>query len=306
MADNKNDPVGPRESSLSLSSAANKDGRILVPDTATTANETDHDGEQVLASEDDDLGRIRKDSPSLEDEVVLLQHHAPSSRPSVEEPLSNEPAIPISMASGRRSPEDMESNSDPSQRLRLEEAEAELVIQPEPMDPSSFATKDTLPLVDAQPLRRRRGLVWGLVTTAVVAVAIVIGVTVAVVKPTPTSPAPTVSPTVNTVDSTPLMALLPELRASFSNATYADIETEGSPQQLAFQWLVSSRHPPSEDASEVGVPEFPPLARLQQRFALATLYFATGGESTWINNVGWLDSTVHECNWHGWNCTLQF
>ena len=244
-----------------------------------------------------------KDSPS---DGSLVQHLQPP-RPSLENTLSNEPTqlmSAMSTAPGRH-PQDVESNGDTHQLQLFEEAEAELIIQPEPMDPSSFTTKDTPPLVDAQPLRRRRGLVWGLVALAVAVVAIVIDVRVAVAKPTPISPAPTMSPTVNVIDSTPLMALIPELRASFSNATNVAIVTQGLPQQQAFQWLVSSGHPPSEDTSEDGVPEFPPLARLQHRFALATMYSATGGESTWINNVGWLDSNVHECDWFGWNCTVK-
>ena len=164
-----------------------------------------------------------KDSPS---DGSLVQHLQPP-RPSLENTLSNEPTqlmSAMSTAPGRH-PQDVESNGDTHQLQLFEEAEAELIIQPEPMDPSSFTTKDTPPLVDAQPLRRRRGLVWGLVALAVAVVAIVIDVRVAVAKPTPISPAPTMSPTVNVIDSTPLMALIPELRASFSNTTNVAIPT---------------------------------------------------------------------------------
>lgn len=66
----------------------------------------------------------------------------------------------------------------------------------------------------------------------------------------------------------------------------------------------SSRHPPP---SPDGNPKVPPITRLPHRFALATLYFATGGDSNaWINNANWLDSNVHECDWHKWNCTMQW
>ena len=257
----------------------------------TTANETTTENGEVYATDDLAGGRM-KDSSSVSEDKELA---ALPSRPSLEEPLHSEPTQLVSAVSEVSGchPEDVESN-DP--RLRLEQADAELVIQPEPN------SIDAPPLVDAQPLRRRRGLVLGLVAVAVVVVGVVIGVTVAVVKPKPISPAPTMSPTVNAVDSTPLVALLPELRARWSNATKTAIETEGSPQQQAFQWLVSSRHPPS---SAGGVPDIPPLTRLQHRFALATLYFATGGASAWVINTGWLDSNVHECDWHGWNCTVH-
>lgn len=40
-----------------------------------------------------------------------------------------------------------------------------------------------------------------------------------------------------------------------------------------------------------------PTTRIQQRFALATLYFATNGEG-WTNNEFWLDHNVHECEWY--------
>ena len=82
-----------------------------------------------------------KDSPS---DGSLVQHLQPP-RPSLENTLSNEPTqlmSAMSTAPGRH-PQDVESNGDTHQLQRFEEAEAELIIQPEPMDPSSFTTKDT-------------------------------------------------------------------------------------------------------------------------------------------------------------------
>lgn len=163
-------------------------------------------------------------------------------------------------------------------------------------------------VVDAQPLQRLKGgMAWGMVAIALVVVGVVIGVTAAMlVKPQPTLPAPTFSPTVNSVDSTPLVALLPDLRASFSIATKCRHRNGGiaTTTSLSVARLVSSPHPPP---SPDGNPKVPPITRLPHRFALATLYFATGGDSNaWINNANWLNSNVHECDWHGWNCTMQW
>jgi hypothetical protein len=38
-------------------------------------------------------------------------------------------------------------------------------------------------------------------------------------------------------------------------------------------------------------------ARNAQRLALATLYFATDGDQSWINSTYWLAYDVSECNW---------
>ena len=127
-ADNKSeDPVVGSPESISssslLSSSTAEDGRIRVPDSATTtaANEAeDHeDDEQALASVASLGRRSMNDSPSVDDEQV----HLPP-RLSLEESLSNEPTQLLSEVSGLH-PEDLESN-DPLPRL--EEAEAELVI----------------------------------------------------------------------------------------------------------------------------------------------------------------------------------
>ncbi|KAL7519562.1 hypothetical protein ACHAWX_004320 [Stephanocyclus meneghinianus] len=59
-----------------------------------------------------------------------------------------------------------------------------------------------------------------------------------------------------------------------------------SPQFHAYGWLV-------EDSDGQGYDD----KRLYQRYALATLYFATGGVQ-WNNNKGWVTS-VDECGWFG-------
>jgi hypothetical protein len=63
------------------------------------------------------------------------------------------------------------------------------------------------------------------------------------------------------------------------------ILVEDTPEAWAFEWL----------AGDPGVSNYTELEVLQ-RFALATLYYATGGKN-WINNPGWLDYNVAECDW---------
>ena len=62
------------------------------------------------------------------------------------------------------------------------------------------------------------------------------------------------------------------------------LEDPNSPQSQALKWLES---PANDEISET--------QRLLQRYALATLYYSTNGES-WKNSTGWL-SAEDECNW---------
>ncbi|CAB9526198.1 LRR receptor-like serine threonine-protein kinase [Seminavis robusta] len=79
-----------------------------------------------------------------------------------------------------------------------------------------------------------------------------------------------------------------DLLALFEDKTALAIRDDPeSPQSRAFQWLLDDidgrQAEPSND-------------RLRQRFALATLYFATSGDS-WANNQHWLNHSIHECDW---------
>jgi len=61
---------------------------------------------------------------------------------------------------------------------------------------------------------------------------------------------------------------------------------ENSPQSKALRWLQNNTLLESYD-----------LPRRLQRFAMATVFFSTGGERRWANTSGWL-SDDDECNWH--------
>ena len=59
-----------------------------------------------------------------------------------------------------------------------------------------------------------------------------------------------------------------------------------SPQGKALSWTIGDALLNTNYSDE----------RILQRFALATLYFSTGGES-WYDNSGWLEEEINECNW---------
>jgi len=76
-----------------------------------------------------------------------------------------------------------------------------------------------------------------------------------------------------------VLSLLPD-------KTLHSLDEEGSPQARAFDWLMEDmEHNPGYYEGQI-----------QQRFAMASLYFATGGE-TWNSNAHWLSHDVHECSW---------
>jgi hypothetical protein len=91
------------------------------------------------------------------------------------------------------------------------------------------------------------------------------------------SQSPSLAPTVFDGDS-----FLDRLVPAYSRAP---VQTTGSPQEKALSWLKSD--PVVEDYSNF---------KALQRFALATLFYATGG-TDWVSNTGWLDFNQDECDW---------
>lgn len=81
-----------------------------------------------------------------------------------------------------------------------------------------------------------------------------------------------------------LVSLLPEF-------TLRQLEDVESPQAKAFEWL---RGDPGLRLGSYS------SRRVLQRFALATLYFSTGGDSSsgWIRSDNWLSYEHHECSWY--------
>ncbi|CAB9512851.1 Leucine Rich Repeat (Partial), partial [Seminavis robusta] len=72
------------------------------------------------------------------------------------------------------------------------------------------------------------------------------------------------------------------------------MEDVQSLQSLAFQWLLDDMIELDDDYSNNNSSVF--MNRIKQRFALATIYYATGG-NIWAHNDNWLNHTVHECEW---------
>ena len=68
--------------------------------------------------------------------------------------------------------------------------------------------------------------------------------------------------------------------------TLLALERAASPQSNAFEWLVGD---PSL--------EYYSPSRQLTRFALATLYYATKGDTAWKEKTHWLDYDQHECLW---------
>ncbi|CAB9499061.1 LRR receptor-like serine threonine-protein kinase [Seminavis robusta] len=64
------------------------------------------------------------------------------------------------------------------------------------------------------------------------------------------------------------------------------LENQDSPQSRAYDWLLE----------DIESSPFLSHDRIKQKFALAVLYFATGGDS-WLKSNSWLNHTVHECDW---------
>jgi hypothetical protein len=81
----------------------------------------------------------------------------------------------------------------------------------------------------------------------------------------------------------------PRFRSSLPGFTQQALLNTTSPQWMAFEWVTGNdkRHN---------------ISRMKQRFSLATLFYATAGETNWKNRSGWLRATTHECKWYGCYC----
>ncbi|CAB9498764.1 Leucine Rich Repeat [Seminavis robusta] len=125
-----------------------------------------------------------------------------------------------------------------------------------------------------------RALLSGTILLIVV-LLILLSVAALVPKRTATTASPAPSP------STPApTSAKGYLLSLFDDGTQQALEDPQSPQSRSYEWIL-------EDLDNL------PLYsddQIKQKFALASLYFATGGDN-WRNNTNWLNHSVSECNW---------
>jgi hypothetical protein len=88
-------------------------------------------------------------------------------------------------------------------------------------------------------------------------------------------------------------AIIEILRSATPEPTLLNTVT---PQGMAFSWLVSE----DPAAATTLINPCDHMMQIQQRYALAVLYYATSGDS-WTNNKGWL-TLDDECTWAKVTC----
>lgn len=91
-------------------------------------------------------------------------------------------------------------------------------------------------------------------------------------------------------DKDPRQSAIDDILNSLS--TTESLSTKGTPQSRAREWLIH------HDAMQLNPLANTTHAQVAQRYTLATFYFSTGGDSTWIAN-NWL--TGDECDSDYWN-----
>ncbi|CAB9517186.1 Leucine Rich Repeat [Seminavis robusta] len=142
-----------------------------------------------------------------------------------------------------------------------------------------------------QQRRRKTHFILGTMVLFVMVaiVAIVLGIVLSKqgkendTKEPPTSATPTDMPSQNpTSHDDYIMSLLPE------HSILGIQQNPESPQSKAWQWLIEQ----DRDSLQIFSDD-----RILQKYALATLYFATEGES-WTHNDNWLNRSIHECEWY--------
>ena len=162
--------------------------------------------------------------------------------------------------------------------------------------------EDMKPSIVAQatPLRRRKRLV---VLILLIVVLVAVGIAVAIALTTQNNGGGSSSPTSAPTAPIPLnmSVLLEQFLDELPAETAAAVNVVDSPQSKAYQWINTSVQLNSTFFQQESPKSI--LSRMTQRFALATLYYATSGPTEWINPLNWLDANVDECSWSGCTCS---
>jgi Leucine-rich repeat (LRR) protein len=171
------------------------------------------------------------------------------------------------------------------------QVEANLVIEEE--------TEPAAPpmLVTATPIRRKRQVMI-MTILALAVIAIIVGLSMGL---TVNRPVPTPAPTTEAPTLSPTSQLDEQFRPTLPQHTLDSLRNKSSPQYRAYEWVTKIDQVPLLEVPDEAKLELR-LERMKQRFALASLFFSTGGSSRWKKNRWWLNSTSNECQWSGCCC----
>jgi hypothetical protein len=141
-----------------------------------------------------------------------------------------------------------------------------------------------------RPSSSKRNIVIGLVII-LACVGIAVGLVFAFRPESTTEPTaiPSTAPPAAPTSPSSTMA---DLLSSVSFDEGAALETPGTPQNMAYNWLVKN----------INIDTYSDKNKIQ-RYVLATLYYSTNGDS-WTANTGWLGNE-NECGWSGILCTYD-
>ena len=113
-----------------------------------------------------------------------------------------------------------------------------------------------------------------------------------VATPAPVTSDPTLSPTLSPQTVCESLPREEAIEAILVQITDGPILTNpATPQGMAYRWLVN------DDPLQIDPCTYPTV---EQRYALATLYFGTEGAG-WVDSTSWL-SVAGECDWFGITC----
>ena len=125
---------------------------------------------------------------------------------------------------------------------------------------------------------------------AIIAILALVGILVIVLYPNKQEPVATVNPEISGPTSSPsqISTTLEQFYLSLLPADTVSVilDAPNSSQALAFEWLMEDLDGALDLTHD----------RIKQRFALATLFFATAGEM-WVAKENWLNHSVDECTW---------
>lgn len=171
-----------------------------------------------------------------------------------------------------------------------EEARRELVVREKLRNEAIEASAVDVEMQEKQERQKRRQLIMAMICILVTVVVIVISVVLTTI-PEESTFMPTTAPTPVSEED-----LLLQLFAPISTAETLMNETE--PSYQAMQWMLRQ-----DEDGVVPIKSQSPQV-LTDRFALATLYFATNGPTDWIDQAGFL-SELTVCEWPPLNTTSR-